>query len=141
MNVPVTKTPVVNKTPIKKEPLKKADLDKMRDRDREMVRGRFQFHEVPGGTLKFPFRAYKSDPVETYELKDGEVYHLPLGVARHLNKDCWYPVHAYQLDEHNRPTQKVGQKVQRCSFQSLEFVDIEDLTPAGASGLVTIEHV
>ncbi len=112
----------------------------LRDKDREMVRGIFRFHEVPGGSMSFPFRAYKGDPIENIgPLVDGQVYTLPLGVARHLNKNLWYPQHSHALDERGMPIFKVSQKVRRASFQSLEFVDVEDLTPEGASGLVTVE--
>lgn len=117
---------------------KKPNYKYMRDKDREMVRGIFRFHEVPGGLLSFVFKAYKEDPVEKFELYDGQVYTLPLGVAKHLNKNCWYPIHGYMMDENNKPTMKVNEKVRRCSFQSLEFVDVDDLTPVGKD-LVTIE--
>lgn len=121
---PVVRTQ--RKKSIDKGALKKK-LRYQRDKDRELVRGIFRFHEVPGGTMSFVFRAYKADPVERYDLQDGEVYSLPLGVAKHLNKNIWYPVHAFQQDEKGKPVQNVGRKVHRCSFQSLEFVDIDDL--------------
>jgi hypothetical protein len=43
------------------------------------------------------------------------------------------------MDENGRPTMKIGQKVRRCSFQSLEFVDIDDVTPVGTPEIVTVE--
>lgn len=117
----------------------KVNLTYQRDKDREKVRGIFRFHEVPGGSMSFMFKAYKEDQLERYDMVDGEVYTIPLGVAKHLNNDCWYPVHAYTTDENGRPSMKIGQKVKRCSFQSLEFVDIEDLRPA--PDIVTVEKV
>lgn len=119
----------------------KVNFKYMRDKDREMVKGIFRFHEVPGGQMSFVFRAYKEDQVERFDLIDGQIYTIPLGVARHLNKNCWYPEHAYQLDETGKPIMKVGRKVRRCSFQSLEFVDVEDLTPVGQGDIVTVESV
>jgi hypothetical protein len=124
----------------KKETPVKPNLKFQRERDRQMVRGKFIYHEVPGGTMAFPFKAYKEDGVENFTLMDGQIYSIPLGVAKHLNKNCWYPVHAYMKDNNGNPTMKVGQKVRRCSFQSLEFVDEVDLTPEG-SGIVTVETV
>ena len=115
------------------------NLRYLRDKDREPVRGKFIFHEVPGGLMSFVYKAYKEDDIERFDLVDGEIYTLPLGVAKHLNKNCWYPVHAYAMDENGRPTMKIGQKVRRCSFQSLEFVDIDDMTPVGTSDVVTVE--
>lgn len=120
----------------------KVNLKHMRDKDREMVKGKFIFHEVPGGRMEFVYRAYKEDQVEKYDLLDGEIYTIPLGVARHLNKNCWYPVHSYALDDLGRASMKIGQKVRRCSFQSLEFVDIDDLSPVGGkNSIVTVEKV
>lgn len=123
-----------------------------RDKDREVVKGIFRFHECPGATMQFPYRAYKEDQVERYDLTDGQIYSIPLGVAKHLNKNCWYPEYGFiptypgqattdvRTGVYN-PTGNAGQyyghgmtvikKIRRCSFQSLEFVDIEDLTPVG----------
>lgn len=117
------------------------NLQYMRDKDREMVRGKFIFHEVPGGEMGFSFKKYKQDPVERFDLRDGEIYSLPLGVAKHLNKDCWYPEYEFFKDESTQNLQRIGKKKRRCSFQSLEFVDIEDLTPVGSSGILTVERV
>lgn len=125
---------------VKKE-APKPNLKYMREKDREPVRGKFIFHEVPGGMMSFVFKKYKEDDVERYDLLDGEIYTVPLGVAKHLNKNCAYPIHAYATNEAGTPTQKIGQMVRRCSFQSLEFVDIDDLTPVGGSGLVTVENI
>ncbi len=118
----------------------KKNAQYLRDKDREPVRGIFRFHEVPGGTMSFSIKIHKADHVENFTLLDGEVYTLPLGVAKHLNKNCWYPVHSYATDEGGKPLMKIGQKVRRCSFQSLEFVDIDDLTPVGNS-ILTAEMI
>lgn len=123
----------------KPEVKKKPNLKWMRDRDREMVRGKFMFHEVPHGTLSFSFKAYKEDPVENYTFVDGEIYTIPLGVARHLNNNCNYPIHAYAQDAEGKNIVKVGQRVQRTSFQSLEFIDLDD-DFGGPSNLVTVER-
>lgn len=108
-----------------------AKLRYMRDKDRELVKGIFRFYEVPGGRLDFVFRKYKGDPIERYSLVDGQVYSLPLGVAKHLNEGGWYPVHSYKVDEAGTPSMHIGKKVSRVGFQSLEFIDIEGLTPTG----------
>jgi hypothetical protein len=118
--------------------LVKPNLKYMRDKDRELVKGIFRFHEVPGGTMSFSFKAYKEDPVENFTMVDGEVYTIPLGVAKHLNKNLWYPVHMHAQDADGKNTIKIGQKVRRASFQSLEFIDIDDLSPLG--DLVTVEY-
>ena len=112
----------------KVEAKKKVNIHYQHDKDREMVKGIFRFHEVEGGSMEFVFKMYKEDPVERFLLVDGQIYTLPLGVARHLNKNGWYPVHAYAMDENGKASMKIGQKVRRFSFQSLEFVDVDDLS-------------
>lgn len=124
---------------LNKKEVQKKNLKYQRDKDREPVKGIFKFYEVPGGELKFPFRAYKEDPVEFYTLVDGQIHTIPLGVARHLNKNGKYPVHSYALDDDGKPSVKVGKWVRRFGFQSLEFVDIDDLTESG-SALITVEY-
>ena len=126
-------------SPIEKKP--KVNLKYQRDKDREPVRGIFKFYEVPGGSVSFCYKAYKGDQVERYDLFDGQIYTIPLGVAKHLNKNGWYPVHQYATDEYGKPIMKIGQKVRRFGFQSLEFVDIEDLGEVGKSSLVTVENI
>jgi hypothetical protein len=105
----------------------KTQLEHQRKKDREQVRGIFRFHEVPGGVMEFAFKKYKGDPLETFKLHDGEVYTIPLGVAKHLNTNCWYPSYTFKNDEAGRPSVSVSEKIRRVSFQSLEFVDIEGL--------------
>jgi len=132
---------------IKKEIPLKINAKYQRDKDREKVRGIFHFHEVPGGVMSFCFKAYKEDPIETFTLIDGQIYELPLGVARHLNKNVWYPQYEHisingekekisggysaSLFGNSGPGMRVAKKIRRCSFQSLEFIQDEDLTPVG----------
>ncbi len=109
----------------------------MRDKHREMVKGIFRYYEVPGGFFEFVMKEFKEDPVEKYKLFDGVIYTLPLGVAKHLNSDCWYPVHAFHQDENGQSSSKVGRKIRRVGFQSLEFVDVEDVAN-NDTGLITM---
>lgn len=133
------KAPTVSAMDAKKESVK-ANLRYQRDKDREMVKGIFKFYEVEGGGMGFVFKQYKEDPVERYDFVDGQVYTIPLGVAKHLNRSGWYPVHSFMQDEYGKATMKIGQKVRRYGFNSLEFVDIDDLTPVGGP-LITVENV
>jgi len=116
------------------------NLKYQRDKDREPVRGIFRFYEVPGGSMDFVFRKYKEDPIEKYSFVDGQMYTIPLGVAKHVENDMWYPVHHYTQDDGGRPSQRIGQKVKRAGFQSLEFIDIDDLSSA-AHSIITVENV
>lgn len=107
-----------------------------REKDREPVRGIFRFLEVPGGSLSFTYGPiYKGDVTERYDLVDGHVYTLPLGVAKHLNKNGWYPMYGYQQDPNGQAQSRQIKKVHRFQFQSLEFVDLDDI---GASNEVNI---
>jgi hypothetical protein len=107
-------------------------IDWLRQRDSEIVRGKFIFHEIPGGALSFSFGPmYPGDQTERYDMVDGEICSVPLGVARHLNKECKYPVHTFKMDENNKAQIRVNNWVRRVSFQSLEFIDTEDLNPVG----------
>lgn len=116
----------------------KGTLRYQRDKNREKVKGIFKYYEVPGGSVSFVFKEFKEDPVERYDFIDGQTYNVPLGVARHLNKRGFYPVHEHIKTE-SGTTMRVGSKVQRFGFQSLEFIDVEDLTPE--PDIATVESI
>lgn len=122
-----------------KQQKKKINLKYERDKDREKVKGIFKFYEVPGGQMSFVYRKYKEDPVEKFTMLDGQIYTIPLGVAKHLNRSGWYPIHQYTQDDSGKTSMRIGQKVRRYGFQSLEFVDVEELT--GISPIITVENV
>lgn len=87
-----------------------------------MVKGIFRMHEPRGGSVKFPFKKYKWDPVRWYTMQDGESYEIPLSVARHLNENCQYAVHTRIMDAQGNPTiDRSGKKVSRMNFESTEF--------------------
>lgn len=136
----------------KKETTRKPNLKYMHDKDREPVKGVFHFYEVPGGSMSFVYKKYKEDDVERYDLIDGLQYTLPLGVAKHLNKEGRYPVYEHVPTESGNiqmtgvgdgrnPMQgmRIGRKVARFGFQSLEFLDIDGLEEEPA--LFTAEKV
>lgn len=106
-----------------------AALEAKREEEAKMVRGVFRFHEVPGGCMEFMYRKYAGDPVQKYSMHDGEIYEVPLGVARHLNTNCWYPLYGHsdraQQEVAGTAAQVVKEKVRRCSFQSLDFIESE----------------
>lgn len=109
----------------KHDPSKKIspeEREKMKKRDHKMVKGTFRCFEPRGGSYTFPYRKWEGEQVCQYTMLDGEVYEVPRMVANHLNDDCWYPVHAHTLDANGSPHVQIGKKVQRCSFESLEFM-------------------
>lgn len=105
----------------------KLTIEQQRERDEKPVEGIFRFHEVPGGRMMFVYKKYPKEQVKKYELVDGQRYTLPLGVARHLTQDVWYPEHENVMDEQGKVVARVGRKVRRCSFESLEFFSSEEL--------------
>lgn len=137
---------------VKKEVSPKQNLKYQRDKAREIVKGMFKFYEVPGGSLSFSFREFKEDKTERYDMVDGEIYSIPLGVARHLNKRGSYPVYNFVPGDNsiqtgaavqgfaNNNVQKITQQVRRFAFQSLEFVDVDDM-PHAVSSIVTVESM
>ncbi len=117
-----------------------ANIQKVYNKDREMVKGVFKYYEVPGGVVEFCFKKYDEDPLEKFTMYDGQVYTIPLGVAKHLNNNTWYPVHEYGRNEDGSPLQRIGQKVRRMAFQSLEFMDMEGMGE-NINRITTVEHV
>lgn len=88
----------------------------------KMVKGIFRCHEPAGGSVTFPFKKFKWDPVVNYTMTDGQEYEIPLAVARHLNKNCNYPIHSYILDSAGKPLlDQAGKKFSRMNFDSLDF--------------------
>lgn len=139
---------------IEAKPVKKVEksLRFQRDKDREPVRGIFRFYEVPGGRLDFVFKQYKEDQVEKFSLIDNEIKTLPLGVAKHLNKNGWYPEYAFNaatgtsggmvsndLHGHSAASDmRISRKVRRFGFQSLEFVDVDELNNHNNQAVVNV---
>lgn len=101
-------------------------MRKMREKDHKMVKGIFRCFEPRGGSMSFSFKKYKGDEVLKYTMVDGDILEIPLMVAKHLNQNCWYPRHSHVLDANGNPSVHVGKKEQRCSFESLEFIDLEE---------------
>lgn len=126
-------------------------LEGMRERDNELVTGVFRYLEHRGGTLRFRFKRYAQDEYKAYELVDGQKYRLPRMVARHLNQNVHYLAYktldkelgkmavnaAYNDGSLNSPERmQVTEKVPRCEFMSLEFMD-DDISPSNIVQVTT----
>lgn len=140
-NIPVA--PAENKKLSKEEFQKK--INYQRDRDAELVTGKFQNLENPRGTLEFNYKFYPGEPYRYYILTDGEVYRIPRGVARHLNNNCFYKeyyhlpgefgeqgVRGAYSDGTQRASSKMqaSRKIQRYAFRSMEFMDDDPMMNA-----------
>ena len=125
-------------------------MDKMRpfiEEETKLVKGRFRNYETPGGHASVFCSKYPGVEPFKKTMFDGEVYEVPLYVARFLNgvdvtakgcdekiNTCAYPVHAYKHDR-NAPMVRSDQDVsgniilpdtlkkwtRRYGFESLEF--------------------
>lgn len=103
-------------------------IEYQRKIDSKLVEGIFRYYEVPGGEMHFPYRAYKGDKMVKYSLKDNGTYKIPLGVAKHLNNNCWYPVHRHEVNVKGKARTTIGSRVNRTGFQSLEFMENDSLS-------------
>lgn len=141
----------------KKEEAKRK-LQHFMQEESKLVKGRFKIYDSPGGRekvtcMKYPTPAKmrergESGGVEPFSkwMTDGEIYEIPLYVARFLNgiditaeaidgkiNSCAYPVHSFlsvganlascQLDERGIPVPpELSKKYKRrFGFESLEF--------------------
>lgn len=122
-------------------------LKKFMDEECKMVKGRFKNYETQGGNLPLTCGKYPGQPLFSQNLQDGEIYEVPLWVARHLNgKDvtaeaidgevgsCSYVIHGFKWDRGSpAPESQIGpggapvpnigvaKRKRRFGFQSLEF--------------------
>jgi len=98
-------------------------LEKQKEEDSKMVTGVFKNLEVPGDTFSFVYKMYKDEPYQRYELKDGETYTIPLGVARHINS-IKKKERDYKVDSRGDKTLEtfVSGFTQRVQFLSKEFM-------------------
>lgn len=116
-------------------------IAKLYEKDSKKVRGRFKFHEVPGGTLRFSFKMYPQEKTKYYELVDECIYTVPLNVAKHLNTSGKIKIHAHKTDKDGIPHIEVGRIVSRYSFSSLDFLDVSDPDVVNAIGPSDIEVI
>lgn len=90
----------------------KEQLEKFIKDDVRKVKGTFRCYETPGSTTRIQIRKYKDVPMFDMSMMDGQVYEVPLYVARHLNgtditatkldgkvNTCSYPVHGYKWNQ------------------------------------------
>lgn len=111
---------------------KKEELQYRADRDKELVKGVFYYHESPGGVLKFNKRTYPGEPITEWTFTDGEMREIPYGIALHLNQSGKYPKYEYITNElgriipgGNSKSRRIKEWVSRYSFRSLDFTGLE----------------
>lgn len=113
VNTSALKDQLVNNTNDRYQKLLKEETKK--------VKGRFRCYETPGGNLRVQQRKFKEEPMFDKTMMDGEVYEVPLYVARYLNGmdggahavngkigSCSYPVHGFKWNS-NGPMPTSGE--------------------------------
>lgn len=141
------------KKPSKAEIAKK--IEASHERDNELVTGVFRYVEHKNGTLRFRFKKYAQDEYKAYELVDGQRYRLPRMVARHLNNNVHYleykPLGKTLGDQRvnagfndgsikSPENMQVAEKIRRCEFVPLEFMD-DDISPSALSEVTMTQPV
>ncbi len=126
-NVPEKTKNLTKETPVASELASKKEEGRLRwkalyEEEKRIVRGKFIYHECPKGIMEFSYRKFKEDPLKNYSMKDGEIYEVPLYVARHLNKECNFPSYTFKNDESGRPQTTISERIHRTAFQSLDFL-------------------
>ena len=102
---------------------KASDLvEAARKEDERLVKGTFKNLEVEGGDVTFSYRGYKGEPIRVYSFIDGESYTIPLGVAKHINRNCKYSRSAHLVDKNGMPMTGAGKPKQRYEFISNEYM-------------------
>lgn len=97
-------------------------IEKQREIETKEVTGVFRCMEPVGGSVTLSYRKYPGEQIKTYTFNDGETYSIPLGLARHLNTGCAWPVHKNAIDPAtDKSKSEVGKWIHRFSFSSTEF--------------------
>jgi len=118
------------------------NIRNLMNEEQKLVRGRFRNFEHPGQAVPVHVRKYKDIPPFNMTMVDGEIYEIPLYVARFLQgydsnakhagyqiHTCSVPVHSFTMDK-NDPFPKVNAEEfkeahiihrRRMGFESLEF--------------------
>ena len=135
-------------SPLKSKKLSAAQIAHMREKDSKMVKGIFKFLECPGGETAFYFKQYKGDSLCKYTLRDNQICSIPLGLAKHIKKTCRVPRYEHALDESGRIDARLaegGYRIKsyrrRMDFESLDFIEDEELINAEATNIISVVHV
>ncbi len=114
----------------------KKNWEAQKERDLELVTGKFENKEHRGQVHRFSLGKYAEEGLKKYILVDGQVYNIPRHVAEHLNENCYYseykrlsgPLGAAGVQEASNGNQDTQanmyaiKKIPRFAFHSLEFM-------------------
>lgn len=113
--------------------LGKQKLEKYMKEELKMVKGQFRFFECEGMSTKITIIKYPGHKFEK-EMRDGEVYEVPLYVARFLQGidvtaealdgklgTCGYKIHESLMDKNGMPVVVANKSKRRFGFNSIDF--------------------
>jgi len=108
-----------------------SEINKMIEHDKQLVKGRFNYKENPGGRFKLSQKLGKSFPLFRETMIDGHEYTIPLGVAKYINNKCRYPRIVPAVDDKGReiPNTSVTVQIQRAEFSIYEFITQDMMVP------------
>lgn len=104
-----------------KVPVNTDSIEAMTAETDHPVKGIFKNLECPGQPAYVCCRIYKGQPVFQKWFDDGEEAVIPLSVARHINQNTQYPIHAYLLDDKGNYVKGTGVMRQRYQFTSRDY--------------------
>jgi len=115
---------ITGKNKLSPEAKKKAseEIESKKKEDSKLVKGIFHNMESPGGDLMFAYHAYKGEPTRVYHLIDGHEYEIPLGVAKHINRQCKYKKSRYLVDKDGNRIIGADTPIERYKFVSTDFM-------------------
>lgn len=97
-------------------------IETARKADAVLVKGVFKNLECPGGDLEFAYHAYKGEPTRVYHMIDGNEYEIPMGVAKHINRQCKYKKSKHLIDKDGNRMITADKPIDRYQFVSTEFM-------------------
>lgn len=125
-----------------------AVINRLVKRGKQLVKGRFRYHEVPGGTTVVDCSKHPELGDFKMSMTDGQIYEIPLWVAQYLNgidewagavhgngnaetHSCATPKHGFRFQDRPPECVQVGSQIlpivsvvgwdQRMSFEPLDF--------------------
>lgn len=105
-------------------------LLKRKREDQTEIEGIFRNHETRGGQLSFCYKVYADEVPTQYHFEDNVTYKIPLGVARHINTNCSYPVYKNRENTQTKRTMTTGrrrdvleikERIKRFTFEGVLF--------------------
>jgi hypothetical protein len=126
-------TPKIKAKPIERNAFKqnRSEIEYEHDEYSEIVTGTIINHEQPGNPVEFWFRGNGCPDITKFEFADNAYVKMQVGVAEHLNKNCWINKDKDGINEVGKPVIVMGSQVRRYTFYPSGYFGPVDLKPVG----------